>query len=250
LLIGAFGFSTMYVVDVATYVGALFFFFRLAPFPPIGEARRASFATIVEGFKFLRGQSVIVSVFAMDLLAMVFGMPRALFPALTEQLGGGPKLYGLMLSSVAAGMFIASITSGWTGRVVRQGRAVILCVAAWGLAIALAGFSDNAIVVLILFAFAGGADMISGVYRSAIAADVTPDELRGRISGVEIAVYAGGPVLGDVESGVVGGLVSVPFAIVSGGLACVAGAAWFAAKVPSFAHYERPTAVLGANSPQ
>ena len=120
---------------------------------------------------------------------------------------------------------------------------MIVCVALWGVAIAIAGLVRNAIAVLVLFAFAGGADMISGVYRSTIAADVTPDDLRGRISGVEIAVYGGGPVLGDIESGVVGGVVGVPFAIVSGGLACVAGAAWFATKVPSFARYERHAAV-------
>jgi hypothetical protein len=117
-----------------------------------------------------------------------------------------------------------------------------VCVAAWGCAIALAGLSHNVAIVLLMFAFAGGADMISGVYRSAIAADVTPDDMRGRVSGVELAVYAGGPVLGDIESGLVGGLVSVPFAIVSGGLACVAGAALFATKVPSFATYEQPRA--------
>ncbi|HEY1738404.1 MAG TPA: MFS transporter [Acidimicrobiia bacterium] len=239
VLIAALGLPRMYLIDVATFVVALPLFYGIASAPPIGTPRRASFATVVEGFKFLRGQSVIMSVFGIDLLAMVFGMPRALFPALTAQLGGGPKLYGFMLGSVAAGAFVASITSGWTGRVRRQGRAVILCVGMWGLAIAIAGFSHNAIVVLVLFAFAGGADMISGVYRSAIAADVTPDELRGRISGVEISVYGGGPVLGDVEAGVVGGLVSVPFAIVSGGVACVVGAALFATRVPTFAKYER-----------
>ncbi len=237
VLIAAIGFSQMYAVDVTTYVLAFVIFFGLAASPPIGAARRASFSTVIEGVRFLHGHSVIKSVFAIDLLAMVFGMPRALFPALTARLGGGPTLYGFMLSSVAAGAFLAAITSGWTGHVRRQGRAVIMCVALWGLAITVAGFAHDAILVLALFAVAGGADMISGVYRSAIAADVTPDELRGRISGVEIAVYGGGPVLGDVEAGLVGGLVSVPFAIVSGGIACIAGAAVFAAKVPSFAHY-------------
>jgi hypothetical protein len=92
-----------------------------------------------------------------------------------------------------------------------------------------------------MLAGAGGADMVSGVYRSTIAADLTPDDLRGRVSGVEFAVYAGGPVLGDVEAGVVGGLAGVPFAIVSGGVACVLAAAWFAVRARAFAGYERPT---------
>ena len=111
---------------------------------------------------------------------------------------------------------------------------------AWGAAITVAGLVRVPAVVLLLFLVAGAADMISGVFRSTVAADVTPDDLRGRVSGVEIAVYAGGPVLGDVEAGVVGGLLGVPFAIVSGGVACVAGAAVFAAFVPSFARYVRP----------
>jgi MFS family permease len=182
---------------------------------------------------------VIISTFGIDLLAMVFGMPRALFPALTQRLGGGPMMYGLLLSSVAAGAFVASLVSGWTIRVRRQGRAVLWCVTAWGISIAVAGLTREPAIVLTALACAGGADMISGVYRSTITADVTPDKLRGRVSGVELAVYAGGPVIGDIEAGIVGGLVGVPFAIVSGGVACVVAAAVFAVRVRSFATYRR-----------
>ncbi|MBA3653553.1 MAG: MFS transporter [Actinobacteria bacterium] len=237
LLIGGFGLAAAYSVDVGTYALALVAFAGLAPSPPVDGAQRASRDSVLQGLRFLRGHSVVMSVFGVDLLAMVFGMPRALFPALSERLGGGPGLYGLLVSSVAAGAFVASLGSGWTARVRHQGRAVLVAVAVWGVAIAIAGLSRAPVVVLVMFAAAGAADMISGVYRSAIAADVTPDDLRGRVSGVEIAVYAGGPVLGDVEAGVVGGLVGVPFAIVSGGLACIAGAAVFAAAVPSFSRY-------------
>jgi MFS family permease len=197
----------------------------------------ASRTSIVQGLRFLRGHTVVVSVFSIDFLAMVFGMPRALFPALSERLGGGATLYGLLLSSVAAGAFVASVTSGWTRHVVRQGRAVLWSVAGWGTAIAIAGLIDTPGFVLLMFAIAGAADMISGVYRSVIVADATPDELRGRVSGVEFAVYAGGPVVGDIEAGVVGGLAGVPFAIVSGGIACVVGAVALARWVPEFAAY-------------
>ena len=117
---------------------------------------------------------------------------------------------------------------------------MLLAVAAWGVTIVIAGLTREPLLVLVMLAGAGASDMISGVYRSTIAADLTPDDLRGRVSGVEIAVYAGGPVLGDVEAGVVGGLAGLPFAIVSGGVACVLAAALFAARVPAFAHYERP----------
>lgn len=239
-LIGAFGLTTAYGVDIATYGLALVVFTGLAAAPPAAGAQRASRSSVVQGLRFLRGHSVIMSVFGIDLLAMVFGMPRALFPALAERLGGGPTLYGLLLASVAAGAFLASLASGWTRRVERQGRAVVIAVAVWGTAIALAGLTRAPVLVLAAFTAAGAADMISGVFRSTVTADVTPDDLRGRVSGVEIAVYAGGPVLGDVEAGVVGGVLGVPFAIVSGGVACVAGAVLFAALVPSFARYVRP----------
>ena len=114
----------------------------------------------------------------------------------------------------------------------------------WGGTIAIAGLTTLPLVVMVALAGAGAADMISGVYRYTIVADVTPDDLRGRVSGVELAVYAGGPVLGDVEAGVVGGLIGVPFAIVSGGVACVIGAALFGGLVPKLTRYERPGLAL------
>lgn len=239
VVIGGWGLTVTYGIDVVTYVVALVAFAGIASAPPMPAARRASPGSIVEGLRFLRGRPVIMSVFGIDLIAMVFGMPRALFPELAERLGGGPATYGLLLASVAGGAFLASILSGWTTRVVRQGRAVLLSVTAWGLAIAVVGVAQMPAVVMVMLACAGAADMVSGIYRSTIAADITPDDMRGRVSGVEIAVYAGGPVLGDVEAGVVGGLLGVPFAIVSGGIACVIGAAAFATWVPNFAHYER-----------
>src|SRR4029450_7311699 len=133
--------------------------------------------------------------------------------------GGGPVLYGLLLSSVAAGGFLASLGSGWTTRVRRQGRALLIAVAVWGACISAAGLTREPVIVLARFGCAGAADMVSAVFRSPIAANLTPDDMRGRVSGVEFAVYAGGPVLGDVEAGLVGSAVGLPFALVVGGLA-------------------------------
>ena len=237
LLIGAFGLTAAYGVDVASFVIAIAVFAGLAPAPPVGTRADGRVSSILDGLRFLSGHSVMMSIFALDLLAMVFGMPRALFPALAARLGGGATLYGLLLSSVAAGAFAASLFSGWTGHIRHQGRAVLWAVSVWGGAIAVAGLTRRPVIVLLMFAVAGGGDMISGVFRSTIAMSVTPDDMRGRVSGVEIAVYAGGPVLGDVEAGLVGGLAGVPFAIVSGGVACVAAAGLFAAKVGSFRDY-------------
>src|SRR6185295_3564464 len=141
LLIGSLGLASAYGVDIATYVVALVAFFGLNPSPPVEGAVRASRDSVLQGLRFLKGHSVVMSIFGIDLMAMVFGMPRALFPALTERLGGGPGLYGLLLSSVAAGAFVASLLSGWTSRVHRQGRAVLWSVAGWGAAIAVAGLT-------------------------------------------------------------------------------------------------------------
>jgi MFS family permease len=246
LLIGAFGLTSAYAVDAGTYCVALAVFGAIAAAPPVVVTSTARASSVLEGWRFLRGHSIIMSTFGIDLLAMVFGMPRALFPALAVRLHGGPTLYGLLLSSVAAGAFIASLVSGWTARVRHQGRAVLWAVAAWGVAIAVAGLVRAPILVLAMLACAGGADMISGVYRSAITASVTPDELRGRVSGIELAVYAGGPVVGDIEAGVVGGLAGVGFAIVSGGVACVGAAAVFALRVRGFVDYVRPVAGHGS----
>jgi MFS family permease len=248
LLIGGFGLTSAYAADVATFAVAFVVFLGIAPSPPVSGAAGSALQSLVAGLRFLGGHRVIISVFAIDLCAMVFGMPRALFPALAARLGGGPVLYGLLLSSVAAGAFLASLSSGWTSRVRRQGRALLVAVAVWGVCIAAAGLTVQTVVVLTVFACAGGADMISAVFRSSIAANLTPDEMRGRVSGVEFAVYAGGPVLGDVESGVVGGLAGLPFAIVSGGIACVIAAAVFATKVRGLATYTT-TRRAGAEEP-
>ena len=248
LLIGGFGLTSAYAADVATFAVAFVVFLGIAPSPPVSGAAGSALQSLLAGMRFLGGHRVIISVFAIDLCAMVFGMPRALFPALADRLGGGPVLYGLLLSSVAAGAFLASLSSGWTSRVRRQGRALLVAVAVWGVCIAAAGLTLQTVVVLTLFACAGGADMISAVFRSSIAANLTPDEMRGRVSGVEFAVYAGGPVLGDVESGVVGGLAGLPFAIVSGGIACVIAAAVFATKVRGLATYAT-TRRAGAEEP-
>ena len=238
VLIGGVGLGFAYLVDVVTFVVGFGVFAGIAPSPPLHAPGERP--TVLEGLRYLRGHSVVMSIFGIDFLAMVFGMPRALFPALAVRLHGGPQLYGLLLSSVAAGAFVASLLSGWTSRIDRQGRALVIAVSGWGAAIAVAGLTRHAVVVLAAFAVA--ADMISGVFRSTIAADVTPDHLRGRVSGVELAVYAGGPVLGDVEAGVVGGLLGLPFAIVSGGVACIATAAAFALGVPGLAGHRRQAA--------
>ncbi|MEY3361246.1 MAG: hypothetical protein RL531_965, partial [Actinomycetota bacterium] len=171
--------------------------------------------------------------------AMTFGMPRALFPVLAvTQFGAGPELVGVLFSAVAVGAIIGAVTSGWVGRVRRQGRAVLVAVAVWGAGIvAFGAVGDRVVLALVALAVAGAADVVSAVFRNTILQVNTPDELRGRLSGIHILVVTGGPRLGDVEAGVVAALASPTVSVVSGGLLCIAGVGVLALTVPSFARY-------------
>ena len=169
---------------------------------------------------------------------MIFGMPAALFPALAEELGGGPSLLGLLYSAPWAGALVASLLSGWVGRVRRQGLGVCVAAGLWGAAIALVGLADSAWLALVFLAAAGAADFFSAVLRSTILLAATPDSMRGRLSGIELAQVAGAPALGNVEAGVVASLAGVRFSIVSGGIACIVGTVLVAALMPAFLRYD------------
>ncbi|MEO7804315.1 MAG: MFS transporter, partial [Actinomycetota bacterium] len=177
------------------------------------------------------------------LVAMVFGMPRALFPILAVvQFDAGNEVAGLLLSAPAAGAILGAATSGWVKRVERQGLAVVVSVVVWGLGIAGFGLvGDRLWLALIMLAIAGWADVISAVFRSTIFQLLLPDSLRGRMSAVNILVVAGGPRLGDAEAGLVAAAFGPTFSVVSGGLACVVGALAFAAMVPSFLRHTPET---------
>jgi len=166
----------------------------------------------------------------------VFGMPRALFPALGEGVyGGGPGVVGLLYAAPAAGALIGALTTGWINAVQRQGRAVLVSVAVWGGAIAAFGFTPWLAPALVLLAVAGAADVVSAVFRNTILQLSVPDRLRGRLSAVNVAVVTGGPRLGDAEAGAVAALTSTRVSVVSGGLACIAGVAMIARLLPELA---------------
>jgi MFS family permease len=169
---------------------------------------------------------------------MIFGMPSALFPAFAEELGGGPSLLGFLYSAPSAGALAASLLSGWVGHVRRQGLGVCVAAGLWRAAIALVGFADAVWVVLVLLAPAGAADFISAVLRSTILLAATPDSMRGRLSGIELAQVAGAPALGNLEAGVVASIAGVRFSIASGGIACVVGTVLVAAAMPVFLRYD------------
>ena len=241
LIIALVSISAAYWIDVVTFVVALVLLFRMLPMVPEGGGTKADLRSIKEGLRYLRGQRAVQGAFLIDINAMVFGMPRALFPQLgTELYGGGAGTVGLLYAAPAAGAFIGAITTGWVGGVRKPGRAVLWAVTGWGAAIAAFGATSWLLLGLLVLAFAGAADVISAVFRGTILQLQVPDRLRGRLNALNIAVVTGGPRLGDLEAGVVATATTAQFSVVSGGLACIAGVALLARCRPELAAWRPP----------
>jgi MFS family permease len=235
LVIGVLGFTAAYAIDLTTILGMFVAATLLRPMPPIAADRiEGGLRAIREGFSFARRNRLIMSTFVIDLVAMIFGSPRALYPFLiVGQFHQPLEAVGLLFAAPAGGALLGALTSGWTGRVERQGLAVIISVAVWGVAIAAFGASgSNLPLGLAMLALAGWADVISAIFRSTILQVSTPDRLLGRLNGIHILVVTGGPRLGDVEAGVVARIFSPTFSVISGGLACVVGSVLVALAYP------------------
>jgi MFS family permease len=236
LLLAGAGVRIVYWADVASFGVSLVMVFLISPQRPAGSAdHRPGLRSIVEGFGFVRGRPAIQGAYLLDINAMVFGLPRALFPALAATVfGGGARVLGFLYAAPGAGALLGALTTGWVGQVRRQGLAVIVAVIAWGVAITCFGLVSWLPGALALLAVAGCADVISAVFRNTIIQLAVPDALRGRLSGLQIAVVTGGPRVGDVEAGAVAAAFGDTVSVVSGGLACIAGALILARLLPGF----------------
>jgi MFS family permease len=236
-LVVTYGFETVcFVLAAVATIG-------IGPLIPEGGTVSAGLDSIVEGWRFLRPEKLIQSLLFIDLNAMVFGMPRALFPAIgTEVLGGDASTVGLLFAAPGVGSFLAAMGSGWVGRVRRAGRVVVVAVLVWGATVALFGLTSNVLVAIGLLAAAGAADVVSAIFRNAILQLEVPDPLRGRMTAFYTAVVGGGPRLGDLEAGAVASLTSLRFSVVSGGVACILGALAVARFMPQLWRYETEAA--------
>jgi MFS family permease len=235
IAIQRFGVTLAYAIDLGSVGFMLLAALALHPMPPEArESNEVGLRAVREGFAYVRQSRLLQSTFAIDLVAMIFGMPRALFTFLAvEQFGRNVELVGLLFSAPAVGALLGALTSGWTRSIHRQGQAVVVAVAAWGAAIAGFGLvGDRLWLALVMLALAGWADVISAIFRSTILQLSVPDRLRGRLSGIHILVVTGGPRLGDFEAGLVARLVSPWFSVVSGGIACIVGAGAVALAFP------------------
>jgi MFS family permease len=237
VVIASFGLPVLYGLDVVTFFGSLVALTMMRAVPPPAGAAPPSLRRIVEGFRYAKSRQELVGTYAVDMAAMFFGMPMALFPAFAAKFGG-PEVLGLLYAAPSVGSFLATLTSGWVSRVHRHGAAVVVAAAVWGLGILVFGLAPGLELALAGLVVAGAADMVSGIFRMTIWNQTIPDHLRGRLAGIEQISYSSGPLLGNLEAGVVASLAGIRASAVSGGILCVVAVAVTAFFLPAFWRYD------------
>ncbi|NKY14612.1 MFS transporter [Streptomyces somaliensis] len=240
LVVAYAGHGAAYATAAGCFAASVLLCLRLSPAPPASGAGRPSLRGIAEGARYAWSRPVLLGTYAIDLAAMLLAYPPALFPFLADELGAGWSL-GLMYAAGSVGSVAVSLTSGWTSRVRRHGLMVVSGAAGWGLAVAGAGWFDGVWLVLLCLVAAGAGDTVSGLGRSTIWNQTVPDELRGRLAGIEVLSYSVGPQLGQVRSGAMAGWTGTRGAVWGGGLACVAAVGLLAAALPRLVSYDAAT---------
>jgi MFS family permease len=241
VVIARYSFAAAYAIDAALFTVALYSAFRLPRLAPAGEVTSPGLRSVVEGLRFIATRPVLLMSFVVDIVAMVFAMPRALFPEVADERFGGGAAVGWLFASIAIGAVVGGLFSGWIGRVRRQGLALVLAIVGWGLAVAAAGLASSLWVAVALLALAGSADLVSAVFRQTILQLYAPDEMRGRLQGVFIVVVNGGPRLGDLRAGATAAAAGATASWVGGGIACAILVVVVAAFVPALRRYDTRT---------
>ncbi|MER5942731.1 MFS transporter [Streptomyces sp. NPDC001928] len=234
------GLGWAYGVDLLTFVVSVLLVLGLAPSPASHEAAKPSLKAIAEGARYAWSRKELLGTYVIDIAAMLFALPLAVLPFLADELNA-PWSLGLMYAAMPAGAMVVSLTSGWTSRVHRHGRAVVVSAALWGVAVAAAGVSANVGLVLLFLALGGAADMVSGIFRGVMWNQTIPDELRGRLAGIELLSYSVGPQLGQTYMGGVAAWKGVRTSVWSGGLLCVGAVGLLALCLPKLMTYDART---------
>jgi len=237
VLLAVAGLPVTYGVDVLTFAVSLAALTLMRATPPAAGAERPSLRRVAEGLRYARSRPDLLGTYAVDLIAMFFGMPEALYPAVASGLGGAAVL-GVLFSASAFGSMAAFATSGWTSRVHRHGWGVILAATSWGFAIIGFGIAASLPLAVLCLVGAGASDAVSGIFRTAIWNRTIPDSLRGRLASIELLSYSTGPLLGNAESGLLAALTSVRVSIVTGGVLCVVGCLACALALPAFRAFD------------
>jgi MFS family permease len=236
IILARFGAGIAYSIDLVTFIASLTAVFLIRAVPPATQTEgRPTLKSVVEGLHYAWRRKEILGTYLIDMNAMFFGMPTALFPAMAAAFGAGTV--GFFYAAPSVGALAATLTSGWAKKVNRHGFAVAIAAALWGAAMIFFGLAQNLYVALFFLALAGAFDMISGIFRMTMWSQTIPHYLRGRLAGLEMISYTSGPKLGDAEAGIVATLFSVRTSIVSGGILCVVGTAIISALIPQFIRY-------------
>ncbi|MER5962609.1 MFS transporter [Streptomyces sp. NPDC002057] len=240
LVVAFAGHAPAYGVTVAGFAASVLMCRRLSPAPPAHDAEKPSLRGIAEGARYAWSRPVLLGTYAIDLAAMFFAFPNTIFPFLADELDADWSL-GLMYAAGSVGSLVLGLTSGWTAKVRRHGLLVAAGATGWGLAIAAAGWFGNIWLVLLCLAFAGAGDMLSGLGRSTIWNQTIPEELRGRLAGIEVLSYSVGPQLGQVRAGAMAGWTGTRSAVWTGGVACVASVGLLCLALPKLLRYDSET---------
>ena len=236
LIFASFGASVAYAIDLVTFIASLTAVWLIRAVPPAPDADKVSFESIKKGFRYAMSRQELIGTYLIDINAMLFGMPLALFPAIAASYGGASV--GFLFSAIAVGALIASLTSGWAGKVNRHGLAITLAAGMWGVAIIFFGLSDNLWLALFFLGVAGFFDMISGIFRQTVWNQTIPNRFRGRLAGIEMISYLTGPMLGNAEAGIVAHYFTVKTSIISGGVLTIVGTIVLAILLPKFIKYD------------
>ena len=240
VLISIAGVSAGFILDILTYFLALFILIKVKNVPPMKNSEKPSFSSLVAGVKYAASRKDLMGTYLVDLSAMFFAMPTALFPFWAEQVGS-PWALGLFYAAGTIGSILVTLTSGWVKTYSKHGRAIFLAALGWGVAITLAGLSNNLFLILLFLILAGASDMVSALFRSTLWNQSIPDEFRGRLAGVELISYSVGPLGGQTRAGFTAELTSLRTSVVSGGLLCIGFVTLFTALLPDFRKYDSET---------
>ncbi|MGW1542682.1 MFS transporter [Streptomyces sp. NPDC002309] len=231
------GLAWAYALDLVTFVASVVLALGLAASPASHEAAKPSLSSIAEGARYAWSRKELLGTYTVDLAAMFLAMPLAVLPFLADELRAEWSL-GLMYAAIPAGSLVVGLTSGWTSRVHRHGRMVVLAAAGWGVAMAAAGIAGNVWLVLLCLALGGACDMVSGIFRASMWNQTIPDELRGRLAGIELLSYSVGPQLGQVRAGGMAAWAGVRASVWSGGLLCAGAVGLLALCLPKLMTYD------------
>ncbi len=237
VLISIFGVSAGFILDIATYFLSLIILIKVKSVPPIEISEKPSFSSLVAGVKYATSRKDLMGTYLVDLSAMFFAMPTALFPFWAEE-AGAPWALGLFYAAGTIGSILVTLTSGWVKNYSKHGRAIFLAALGWGVAITIAGLANNLFLILLFLILAGASDMVSALFRSTLWNQSIPDEFRGRLAGVELISYSVGPLGGQTRAGFTAERTSLRTSVVSGGLLCIGFVTLFTALLPDFRKYD------------